>query len=191
MQTLDSNDLFNYSAAAEAVNRACLAVCSDGSLIAHAGSRGGKVYLWDAGSGQVVRTFGEPGEWYRCLTFSGDGNLLAAQAYDKHVDVWTVADAGLRCRVALKTADECGLCLSPDGWRLASTDRFGTIHLWETDSGTHVFDLRGLAGSFGTTGMLALTAFDNTGWRLASLNNNSTTNVFDATPLPPADAPNK
>jgi hypothetical protein len=39
--------------------------------------------------------------------------------------------------------------------------------------------------------MLALTAYDNTDWRLASLNNNNTTNVFDATPLPPAVAANE
>jgi hypothetical protein len=43
---------------------------------------------------------------------------------------------------------------------------------------------RGLASSFGTSGLRALVAFDNTGWRLASLNNNNTTNIFDATLLP-------
>jgi hypothetical protein len=44
-----------------------------------------------------------------------------------------------------------------------------------------------MAGSFGTSGMRPLVAFDDTGWRLASLNNNNTTNIFDATP-PEADA---
>ncbi len=190
LQTLDTNEVLDYKAMAEWENRASLAISPDGRLIAHAGYLRGKVYLWDAESGQIVRTLGEPGEWHRSLTFSGDGKLLAAQAYDKHVDVWTVAGGGLRCRIALK-AKECGLCLSPDGRRLASADAGGTIGLWETDGGAHVFQLRGLAGSFGTVGMRALVAFDDTGWRLASLNKNDTTNVFDATPLPAADAANE
>jgi WD40 repeat protein len=190
LQTLDANDVFDYPARAEWENRASLAVSPDGRLIAHAGFRG-KVCLWDAKSGQPVRTLGEPGEWHRSLTFSGDGKLLAAQVYGKHADVWTVADGGPRCRIALKAGEGCGLCLSPDGRRLASTDVWGTIQLWETDGGAHVFELRGLAGSFGTSGMRALVAFDDTGWRLASLNNNNSTNVFDATPPPAADAANE
>ncbi len=186
--TLDANEVFEYPARAEWENRSSLAISPDGRLIAHAGYRG-KVSLWDADTGQIVRTLGEPGEWHRSLTFSGDGKLLAAQVYGKHIDVWSVADGSPRCRVALK-AEECGLCLSPDGRRLASTDVWGTIQLWETDGGSHLFELRGLAGSFGTSGMRALVAFDDTGWRLASLNNNNTTNVFDATPLPTAAAAN-
>jgi WD40 repeat protein/serine/threonine protein kinase len=192
LQTLDANDVFDYKTRAEWENRASLAVSPDGRLVAHAGYLRGKVYLWDAESGQIVCTLGEPGQWHRSLTFSGDGKLLAAQAFDDHVDVWTVGDGGLRCRIALKVR-ECGLCLSPDGRRLASTDEdaWGTIGLWETDGGVQVFQLRGLAGSFGTSGMRALVAFDDTGWRLASLNNNNTTNVFDATPLPAAGATNE
>jgi WD40 repeat protein/serine/threonine protein kinase len=190
LQTLDAGEVLDYKAMAEWENRASLAISPDGGLIAHAGYLRGKVYLWDAESGQIVRTLGELGEWHRSLTFSGDGKLLAAQAYDKHVDVWTIADGDRRCRIALK-AKECGLCLSPDGRRLASADAWGTIGLWETDGGAHVFQLRGLAGSFGTVGMRALVAFDDTGKRLASLNNNDTTNVFDATPLPAADAANE
>ena len=189
--TMDANEVFEHQANAEWENRASLAISPDGRVIAHAGFCG-KVFLWDAECGQIVRTLGEPGEWHRSLTFSGDGKLLASQAYAKHVDVWTVADGSLRCRIALK-AEECGLCLSPDGRRLASTDSsmWGTITLWETDGGTHVFELRGLAGSFGTSGMRALVAFDNTGWRLASLNNNNTTNIFDAMPLPEAVTTNQ
>jgi WD40 repeat protein/serine/threonine protein kinase len=189
LQTLDAKDVLNYQSDAEKQYRASLAISPDGKVIAHAGNRGGKIYLWDAENGQIVRTLGEPGEWHRCLTFSGDGKMLAAQAFDKHVDVWTVVDGDLRCRIALK-AKECGLSLSPDGRRLATTTDlpWGNVRLWETDGGTNVFELRGLAGPYGTSGMRALVAFDDTGWRLASLNNNDTTNVFDATPLPTAAA---
>ena len=188
-RTLDANDVSDYPSKAEWENMASVAVSPDGRLIAHAGFRG-KIYLWDAESGKIVRTLGEADEWRRGLTFSRDGTWLAAQAYNKHIDVWTVADGALRCRAAMKMG-ECGLCLSPDGRRLAAVDMWGTLQFWETDGGAHVFELRGLAGSFGTMGIRALAAFDDTGWRLASLNNNNTTNVFDASPLGPADPTNE
>jgi WD40 repeat protein/serine/threonine protein kinase len=186
LRTLDGGDIKEYPKMPRLENGASLAVSSDGRLVAHAGFEG-KVHLWDRQTGKLIRSLGAGDAWHRSLTFSGDGRLLAGQVYRQHLDVWNVADGSLRCRVPLKIgidrhASECGLCLSPDGRRLAAADMWGTIQLWETDTGAHVFELRGLAGSFGTIGIRALVAFDHSGWRLASLNNNDTTNVFDATP---------
>jgi WD40 repeat protein len=162
-------------------NGASIAVSRDGQLIAHAGN-GGKVSVWNRETGEILWTAGDDETWVRSLTFSGDGELLAGQVYGKHLTVWETADGRERCRMALAVG-ECGLALSPDGRRLASTDMRGTIRLWETDSGEQVFELRGLAGSFGTLAIRAQVAFDASGMLLSSFNNNDTTNVFDATPM--------
>jgi WD40 repeat protein/serine/threonine protein kinase len=182
-RTLDAGRERDFPDGPRIENGSALAVSPDGRLVAHSGN-GGKIDVWDRETGDKLYSLGEDDNWYRSLTFSGDGRLLAAQAVGKHLDVWNVADGSWRCRMALQ-ARECGLCLSPDGRRLASVNMWGTVQLWETESGNYVFELRGLAGSFGTMGIRALVAFDDTGWRLASLNNNDTTNVFDATPVAP------
>jgi len=135
--------------------------------------------VWDGATGTRLRTLdgGDVKEFRETPRLENGASLAVSSG-----------GGSLRCRVPLKDgidrhASECGLCLSPDGRRLAAADMWGTIQLWETDTGAHVFELRGLAGSFGTIGIRALVAFDDTGWRLASLNNNDTTNVYDATPL--------
>jgi serine/threonine protein kinase/WD40 repeat protein len=192
LHTLDDGEVQEYPTEPRLENGGSVAVSRDGRLVAHAAFRG-KVSLWDRQTGKLIRSLGEAPAWHRSLTFSGDGRLLAGQAYRQHLDVWNVADGSLHCRVPLRPGldrhvAECGLCLSPNGRRLAASDMWGTIQLYETDTGAHVFELRGLAGSFGTIGIRALVAFDDTGWRLASLNNNDTTSIFDATPRVGASA---
>ena len=139
------------SANARIENGASLAVSADGRWLASSGN-GGKVYLWNLQTASIQYELGDDPDWHRSLTFSGDGKLLAAQAHNKHISVWNVADGTVRCRIN-HVVRECGLCLSPDGRRLAASDMWGTIRLWETDIGVQVCELRGLAGSFGTVGV--------------------------------------
>ena len=181
MQVLEDSSPRSHAGEPRLGHGACVAISPDGKLIAHAGYFG-KVRIWERNTGKVIGELGESDSWCRSLTFSGDGRLLAGQFVQEHLRVWNVADWSERCRMA-HAITECGLTLSADGRRLASADTAGTIRLWETESGQPVFELRSLT-TRGTAGIRAQAAFDDTGMRSASFNNNDTTNLFDATLIP-------
>jgi WD40 repeat protein len=185
LQSLDEGRR-QYSRAPRVENGSCVAISPDGLLIAHAGYYQ-PIRIWNRLTGQMVHEIPQDGAWCRSLVFSGDGRLLAGQYFNRSLAVWNVQGWSERCQMKL-AAHECALALSPDGRRLASSDMWGKIQLWETDTGMPVFELRGLGPAFGTMGIRAQVAFDDTGMKLASFNNNDTTNIFDATPEPVVEA---
>jgi WD40 repeat protein len=171
-----------YSKMPRVENGSCLALSPDGTLVAHAGYYQ-PIRIWNRLTRELIKEIPLDDSWCRSLVFSGDNRLLAGQYVNNSLRVWNGEDWTERCQMKL-AANECALALAPDGSRLASSDMWGKIQLWETETGTPVFELRGLGPAFGTMGIRAQVAFDDTGLRLASFNNNDTTNIFDATPQP-------
>jgi WD40 repeat protein len=112
-----------------------VAVSPDGSLVATAGGEGG-VRLYNAKSGELLRTIGEVGD--RDVVFSPDGRLLAAAGFhmDKIVGVYDVQTGKRVLALEGQTEWEADATVfSPDGKLLASTGTDKQILVWELATG--------------------------------------------------------
>jgi WD40 repeat protein len=105
-----------------------LAVSGDGKVAA-SGGRDGTLRLWDVPSRRELAVLDDKGGWYRTVSMSADGRLLATADPDKtKVELW---DVPARKRVFTVPGRAVDTALSPDGGTLvAYTDR-GVV-LWET-----------------------------------------------------------
>jgi WD40 repeat protein len=151
-----------------------IAFSPDGKRVA-AGGR--QVRAWDAATGAVVRSFGdpEPGQENSLgVAFSPDGRTLASASF---VDVLLYDGVTGRKLHALKghTGSITGVAFSPDGNLLATASRDGTVRLWERAGG------RPAGSLLGHTGEVNGVAFSPDGLRLASASQDGTVKVWDVT----------
>ncbi|WP_433259826.1 protein kinase domain-containing protein [Actinosynnema sp. CS-041913] len=104
-----------------------VAVSGDGKIAA-TGGRDGTLRLWDVPTRREVAVLGETGGWYRTLSMSRDGSLLAvANPTKENVTLWDVAERKLIKRlpgIAIDTA------LSRDGRTLAAHTARGVV-VWD------------------------------------------------------------
>lgn len=106
----------------------------DGSLLASA-SFDNTLRIWDADSGQLVRTLSGHVLPVYCAAWSPDGRILASGSNDTTVRIWDMA-SGQTLKVL--EGHELGvysLDWSPDGRTIASGDIVATIIVWDAESG--------------------------------------------------------
>ncbi|QQQ73767.1 protein kinase [Saccharothrix sp. 6-C] len=105
-----------------------LALSGDGKVAA-SGGRDGTLRLWDVPARRELAVLDDKGKWYRTLSMSADGRLLAAaDPLTNKVELW---DVPARKRVFTVPERAVDTALSPDGGALvAYTDR-GVV-VWET-----------------------------------------------------------
>lgn len=65
----------------------CLAVSTDGKLIASGGAWDGTMRVWDGSSGELLAVF-EVGSYIRSLAFSPDNKLLIAGCSSGRISIW-------------------------------------------------------------------------------------------------------
>jgi len=120
----------------------CLAYSPDGKLIA-SGSRDESLRLWDAETGQCLKTLHFAGSWVQSVTFSPDGHCLVIGGNDAVVRIWDIAAE--RYQQTLKGHRDRILSLkfSADGQTLVSGSQDKTIRVWDFDSGqcSHTWEI--------------------------------------------------
>jgi WD40 repeat protein len=145
----------------------------DPRVLASAGADGA-VRLWDAGSGQLLRTVRAPDGAVAGLAFSSDGKRIAAAVHDKTVRIWDTTTWKEVPPSPLPT-DSGGLSVafSPNGQLLASA-RYNRrpLLIWDAETGKLT---RELPNKWVTRSV----AFSPDGRLLALANVDATVRVWD------------
>lgn len=104
---------------------------------------GPSIYVWDAATGDLVRTLQGHAEPVTTVAYSADGRTIATGGRDRQVILWDAA-TGQR-RAALRGHRDTISCVTfrGDNRLLASTSWDGTAILWRTDDGQLLASLDG------------------------------------------------
>lgn len=93
------------------------------------------VKLWDAVSGDAIRTYRGHRDFVSAVAFSPDGTVLASASRDGHVKLWSTASRRL-LRTLTRQADQVGaLAFSPAGDLLAAASADGKVRVWNVKRG--------------------------------------------------------
>ena len=148
-----------------------VAFSPDGAFLASADKT---VRLWEAATGELVRTLTGHGRKVQAVAFSPDGTLLASAGHDKTVRLWEAATGAPVHMLTGHTGWVCAVAFSPDGTLLASAGEDKTVRLWDAPAGELVRTLTGHRD------WVRAVAFSPNGTLLASAGDDKTVRLWDA-----------
>jgi WD40 repeat protein/tRNA A-37 threonylcarbamoyl transferase component Bud32 len=121
----------------------CVAFAPDGKRIVSGSGRDGAMKIWDAQTGQAIRTVKGHTVAVQCVAFSPDGKRIVSGSSDSTLKIW---DAQIGQEVPpLKghTGRVNCVAFSPDTKRLASAGQDHTVRIWDTKTGQEIRTLKG------------------------------------------------
>ena len=122
-----------------------VAFSPDGSTVAN-GGRDHTIDLWDASTGDALRTLVGHTDVISRVVFSADGELLASASNDGTVRVWEANTGRSLYTLTRHTEGVNGVAFSPDGQTLASASSDGTVGVWDVTTGRYRYILTGHEG---------------------------------------------
>ena len=155
--------------------------------------------LWDAATGEAIRTFTGPTGGVSSVAFSSDGTRVVtaarsvrtnARTADGWVDtddntarLWDVA-TGAEVRVLTgHTAEVTSVAFSPDGTRVLTGSKDGTARLWDATTGAKVYIYSAsAAGPDERPEWVPFVSFSPDGMKVLTVTEHGTVRLWDAHP---------
>ncbi|MFO1497892.1 MAG: protein kinase [Verrucomicrobiota bacterium] len=101
------------------------------------------IKLWDAETGQELRTFPGHKQPVEGVAFSPDGQRIVTGSDDKTAVVWEVSSGKELFKLLGHTDGVRRVAFSPDGQRIATASLDGTVRIWNSATGQEVFRFSG------------------------------------------------
>ena len=150
------------------------AFAPDGTLAT--ASFDGTVRMWNADTGELLRTLQQPGS-INCVTFSLDGTLLVSASNHGTATIWDQSNWQPKTSVRTNT-HLFSVAVSPDNATLATGNSFGFIELWDVATGAPKGTLLSSDHDAGNYRITSL-AFSRDGHHLASGSASSIARIWD------------
>ena len=114
-------------------------------------SRDGTVHIWDAGKLKKLASVGNQAKEDSPLALSPDGAYVASVSVDQAgmqtLQVWSSTTGILRAVYRDQKDAARAIAWSPDGQRIASAGKDGTVHIWDANTGKNQFIYEGHKGA--------------------------------------------
>jgi WD40 repeat protein len=134
----------------------------------------GKVIVWDASTGEQLRTLAGHSGGVTTVQFSPDGSKLVSASYDEKVIVWDASTGEQLHTLAGHSGWVTAVQFSPDGMKLASASDDEKVIVWDASTGEQLHTLAGHSG------WVTAVQFSPDGMKLASASNDKKVIVWDA-----------
>jgi WD40 repeat protein len=151
-----------------------LVISPDGKRVA-SGSFSNLAMLWDAESGELVRSFKGHTDHVVVVALSPEGRVLASGSHDQTIKLWDVESGKLLRSLTGNDGEVASVSFSPDGGTLASGFNSGAVKLWDVASGkllktfkNNNYSVDGLAFSPDGTLLAAKAYFEMVLWNVAN-----------------------
>ncbi|MDR1257635.1 MAG: caspase family protein [Spirochaetaceae bacterium] len=131
------------------------------------------VEIWDAESGQLIRTLSGHGYPIGSAAYSPDGRCIVSASHDGTVKIWN-AETGQLIRTIEDSNWVASAAYSPDGRRIVSASWDDTVKVWDAESGQLIRTLSGHSDYVNSA------AYSPDGRRIASASNDKTVKIWDA-----------
>ena len=121
-------------------------VSPDGKYLA-SGSWNKTVIIWDANSGEKLKTLEGHSSSVSSVSWSPDGKYLASGSYDETVIIWDAKSGECMLNLEGYELSVNSVCWSPDGKYLASGSGDRHVNIWNAKSGECIQTLEGHSDS--------------------------------------------
>ncbi|KFA81064.1 hypothetical protein S40288_09832 [Stachybotrys chartarum IBT 40288] len=139
-----------------------VAFSGDGRQVV-SGSGDKTVRIWDATTGECVRTLKGHSSWVTSVAFSGDGRQVVSGSYDKTVRIWDATTGACVCTLEGHSSWVSSVAFSGDGHQVVSGSDDQTARIWDAATGACVRTLEGLSASVDSVA-LRLSSDMDTAW---------------------------
>jgi WD40 repeat protein/serine/threonine protein kinase/Flp pilus assembly protein TadD len=133
--------------APEGLHRLFVTCSPDGKhVVTYRAGVSGLLWLWNAQTGQLIRTLGYPGGAFIEASFSRDGRRLVTAGPQGKAQVWDAATGEPVTPLLDHGSWISNAAFSPDGRLLVTTGQDGTARVWDVGTGKHVAELKHESG---------------------------------------------
>jgi eukaryotic-like serine/threonine-protein kinase len=106
-----------------------------------------QVRIWDAATGQLVRSLAGHRAQVHALAWSKDSSRLATGSADRTAGIWDPASGQRLLTLTGHSLEVVGVAFSPDGRRMATASRDGSVRIWNAQNGDSLGVFRDHAGA--------------------------------------------